>query len=577
MSEKLPASNPRLANFEANKAARDKNEWEQNLYGDAGVHDFSDDAKKRIEEADAYERHMAALADRDTEATSFDDLENQPSAGYEAEVEAAYAENETFDEQQAQAERDQKEHDLVLSQALEDKFAADPKLRFMNGIAAEIADLRNKEVAGETADDDVRRMGELEDRLQELLVAYAERPDYDPAIADMLMDETDTAALDQAAENALREQSEQAEQAAEAEAEPTAPEVEHDTKDEDDATEQADDKPSFDVDEATAAARARLSKKADELEAAALEKLDANHDADEQAGEADDEEAPEGDTDDDKAERPVIKQQVANEAPTEVASGAALEGESLEEYEARHNGGESTSEGLAALDEIAEEQAAARDALEYQERGGEDDADDAEKDSSKGRVSKFRSWLSGVRRKGSLLSAKAYGGMMEGFGKLGTPFTARKEGELDEAYEHRQKRNGVIVAAVGATVLALAARYGFNSIGSSGGGGAGSGGEAITVPDSSETFPTPEQVVPTTSPEVSDWSDAARTADAGEGWYQTFQEMNIPQNEWGDLLQKVGPELEQDGYAYRMDDGSYGINRAGELPTEVLDLIERNR
>lgn len=76
----------------------------------------------------------------------------------------------------------------------------------------------------------------------------------------------------------------------------------------------------------------------------------------------------------------------------------------------------------------------------------------------------------------------------------------------------------------------------------------------------------------------SSFSDAARHIDSGEGFYQTFKEMNIPQSEWSDLLDKVGPRLQEQGIAYPMGD-SWGINMtsSGKMPDTALRIIENAR
>ena len=73
------------------------------------------------------------------------------------------------------------------------------------------------------------------------------------------------------------------------------------------------------------------------------------------------------------------------------------------------------------------------------------------------------------------------------------------------------------------------------------------------------------------------YSEAASSVDAGEGWYQTFEDMNIPRAEWNNLLEKVGPELQQQGWASPMSGGSWGISQPGRLPESVLELIEESR
>lgn len=95
-----------------------------------------------------------------------------------------------------------------------------------------------------------------------------------------------------------------------------------------------------------------------------------------------------------------------------------------------------------------------------------------------------------------------------------------------------------------------------------------------------DVAPTPAAPAPTVEGSGQNWnvpnySEAARTVTAGEGFNQTFLEMNIPESEWPSLLQKVGPQLPD--WAYRMPNGSWGISHTGTLPDSVLQLIENNR
>ncbi|MCA9338923.1 hypothetical protein KC939_01095 [Candidatus Saccharibacteria bacterium] len=87
-----------------------------------------------------------------------------------------------------------------------------------------------------------------------------------------------------------------------------------------------------------------------------------------------------------------------------------------------------------------------------------------------------------------------------------------------------------------------------------------------------------ETVVPQAHDISSSFSDAARHIDSGEGFYQTFKEMGIPQSEWSDLLDKVGPRLQEQGIAYPMGD-SWGINMtpSGKMPDSTLRIIENAR
>lgn len=78
------------------------------------------------------------------------------------------------------------------------------------------------------------------------------------------------------------------------------------------------------------------------------------------------------------------------------------------------------------------------------------------------------------------------------------------------------------------------------------------------------------------APSSESYSEAAHTAVRGEGWYQTMKEMGIPSAERATLLAKAGPELVDAGYAYA-ENGEYFISSTGNLPQNVLDLIESNR
>jgi hypothetical protein len=212
MAETAPRTNPRLENFEANKAAQERDKFESELYAEAGSTDFSDEARNRVEEADAYERHMEEMAKRErtplNDDNSADAIRARISATYnfDAEHPESRAYNQEWDDAIAENEaRDAKK--VAEDEALVAKFAekGSGNLRLMDRISKEIHELRNKAVDPETDDEDARRLDELENRLQELLERYSESEDYDPAIADMMIDRDDTAAVRRAAEQALAE------------------------------------------------------------------------------------------------------------------------------------------------------------------------------------------------------------------------------------------------------------------------------------------------------------------------------------------------------------------------------------
>lgn len=72
----------------------------------------------------------------------------------------------------------------------------------------------------------------------------------------------------------------------------------------------------------------------------------------------------------------------------------------------------------------------------------------------------------------------------------------------------------------------------------------------------------------------------AETISNGEGFYQTFQELNIPAEDRAELLAKVGPQLHDmqvggQPLAYQMPNGEWGIRMTpdGKMPTDALQLI----
>jgi hypothetical protein len=157
---------------------------------------------------------------------------------------------------------------------------------------------------------------------------------------------------------------------------------------------------------------------------------------------------------------------------------------------------------------------------------------------------------------------------------LGSVFAVRK-GEALEKWRGSRKLTKVAIGVVALVAAAGAIKLGYdlfndpnvdaNNLPDGGG---------TPTPEAVDPTPTPEKV-PTPSPEA--FSDAARTVEGGEGWYQTFNEMDIPQSEWAGLLDKVGPDLAENGWAYKMPNGEWGISQPGKLPQDMLELIQRNR
>jgi hypothetical protein len=186
MSEKAPQPSrfqEALGKFDENMAT----EWENRLQGEAGKTDFSDDAKKRLEESEAYYRHMEGLDGKDRG----EEVYNQQEAAFGNEWEEAIADDEAFN----QARED----------ALEEKFASDPSLRRMRNISQEIADIRDTKVTASNDKELKERLAKREDALQELLVDYEASDGFNQAIADMLMDPADAALHNTAANSVYSE------------------------------------------------------------------------------------------------------------------------------------------------------------------------------------------------------------------------------------------------------------------------------------------------------------------------------------------------------------------------------------
>lgn len=185
------------------------------------------------------------------------------------------------------------------------------------------------------------------------------------------------------------------------------------------------------------------------------------------------------------------------------------------------------------------------------------------------------------------LGAVAIGGVLgESFDLIkDTSFGQFAAGKLSGAFEWGQDRlsdlkNGV-VNTPGATGGGMGGGLDTAPGGSIGGGltpdapsgGNFGGGLGPDLPSAGPDMPAPAPIP--ANPNF--WSADALRIDPGEGWYKTFADMNIPENEWGTLLTKVGPQLHDNGWAYQMPNGTWGISRPGELPVNMLELIKNNR
>jgi len=175
----------------------------------------------------------------------------------------------------------------------------------------------------------------------------------------------------------------------------------------------------------------------------------------------------------------------------------------------------------------------------------------------------------------------------------------RLENESDQEYEKREKKRRILVY-IGATAGAAVGIYAI-SRGISSSMGGGSAHEASThvasnpsildnanlgsthgienidtssIPDSNglDTLPV---VGGEHADAISQFSQEARTVTSGEGWYNTFSQMKISPSEHHALLDKIGPQLQDQGWAY-FDDG-WKISHTGQLPEDVLEFINKSR
>ena len=146
----------------------------------------------------------------------------------------------------------------------------------------------------------------------------------------------------------------------------------------------------------------------------------------------------------------------------------------------------------------------------------------------------------------------------------------RKEGETEEQYERRMRRNGRnialgIVALAGASIAAKAGAFdsifdGGHPVGApsaeaadTAAGRDGGGREAVDAPV---------------------YSAETRRVDNGEGLFQTFKEMGIPKDKWQAVLDQSGPKLVRMGEAYNDPSiGGYGLNGDGRLSQRALNVI----
>lgn len=268
---------------------------------------------------------------------------------------------------------------------------------------------------------------------------------------------------------------------------------------------------------------------------------------------------------------------IAEEASvaTEIESDvAAQEGESQEEYEARH--GVNPDLRINPEDIVINLPAEIDSSAEASAEPASGEVDEVVVASGETvNESRFKTFMN--RAKKALLSAEVRTSMALGRGmdKLKSDNSGKKENETDEEYEKRIKRNGRIMAVGIVAVAAVALAYRLNGLDHSGGG---SDPQDISGGRDGNGNRNNSSQLGDRSGNNMDFSRDARTVGRGEGWYQTFDDMKIPASERSELIEKVGPKLVDRGYAY-FDNaaGEYRISKPGQLPSSVLQLIDNSR
>ena len=219
MSETAPRSNPRLDNFETNKAAHEaeqenlaRENYENEFKGEAGLTDFSDEAKQTLIDEDAYQQRRESTPQGESTEDYYDRMlreaeeqEHGPHLPVEGTLE--HAEHEAYGEKENR-EAEEAAYLEAERRALDAKIENNPQLRLMNNMAREIAELR-----AQTDPDDpdalIKRVQNREDALNTLLAKYENnelftinkdkdslfptiktRVEYDPAVADAILDRT---------------------------------------------------------------------------------------------------------------------------------------------------------------------------------------------------------------------------------------------------------------------------------------------------------------------------------------------------------------------------------------------------
>lgn len=407
--------------------------------------------------------------------------------------------------------------------AFEAKMQADPKIRQMSIIADSIVALRAKLVTLETADADAQRIDDLEDRLTVLLTNYSERDDYDAAIESAIIDKT-----------AAEGQSIESKPVAQTSAEAAAPIV----------------SPAERTDVPTAAGKEK--------------------------------EEPSNTDDSDE-----------NLEPTSYpVEEAVREGESLEEYQDRIAVSQEPvplmgdslkiDEPVELTPSASEENQASAEQVESQDTPKTEEQQESAAEQEPVSTEEF-TWKDAVRNPGGYLAIK--------MGDWRRASEGRRLANLDVTDDHVEKRfrtdkNLKILfgAVAGVAIVYFGHKLGTDFINSF-----GDHSTAVDIANQTVGNADGGNLVAPSLPSIegsgqdwgggSEYSEAAQTATAGEGWYQQLTDMGIPSNEQPAMLQKIldssDPELRS--WVYTMSDGNPGIARTDTFSDGVLKSIQKLR
>ena len=535
MSELAPRSNPRLANFEANKAKKEQDAFEAELYAGAGETDFSDEARARVEEADAYERHLESMADGthngDLNWSSRwndekRDLNGVASAGYEAEVDAAHAEH---------AEREAEIEDR------ERTIEGTKELRYANQLAERIAALYNKPV-GETVEADEEDIRHLEDRLNAVLMKYSETDGADPELIDLIIDRSRAAADHSAGSTPEAAKLGRAERV--------------DTSLDDDEEDDGDDEGGKTALHAASRVDTSLDDDDDAADRARLAGLaPVSTDLDDDEPEVRDGE--EGRlTKDEALDEAYDEYEEAEGAPYDINKGRLNKDEALDaaydEYERREGAPYDVDKGREKDVDTAHDMALAED--QDRTMGTIDEVRDEAYDENERRNTRLSIW----RNPG------AY---------LGSLFTVRG-GEALEKWRGSRKSTKIAIGVVALAAAAGLAKLGYDFFNdpnvdpsNTPDGGSGSG-----IPK-----PKPDLTPDVPAPKPESFSDAARTVENGEGWLNQHKDMGFTDREAQNALEKIlnsdDPGIKE--WTYRMSDGNPGLSHPGTMPQSVLESVQK--